>query len=268
MVVCFQHMWGGWADINILVGPPVGCNQAPQADHASSQLLVVHGASTPKITGPFRGFVPVLFSPCVLTPSEGISNRVRAGSRGSMLLVILCLSFSSLLGQSSLDLMLANLLRLPSLLFLLGGLFVPFLLHDVIQDSLCGHLLFVSKCIPHTNITHMHNFLSDTFLLGLSRGNIGIGGRRALRVKLHNNGWRQVCTNPNVHISLISPSLPGFLWYVGWKVYLHKLSGYDTTLPNPSLSQCLVCQGGWMLLDYPLHISAYCTGGRGAYPEA
>ena len=82
-------MQGGQADINILAGLPVGHKQAPQADHVSSQLLVVHGASTPKIAGPFGGFVPVLFSPHVLAPSEGISNRVGAGSRGSMLLVIL-----------------------------------------------------------------------------------------------------------------------------------------------------------------------------------
>ena len=207
----------------------------------SSQLLVVHGASTPKITGPFRGFIPVLFSPRVLAPSEGISNRVRAGSRGSMLLVILHLPFSSLLGQSPLDLTLVNLLRLPSLLFLLGGLFILFLLCDVIQDGLYSCLLFVSKHIPHMNIAHMHGVLGETFLLGLPRGSIGIGDRRVLGVKLHNNGWGQVCTNPNIHISLISPLLPGFLWYVGWKAYLRKLSGYDTTSPNPSPNQCLVC---------------------------
>ena len=189
MVVCFQHMWGGQTDINIVVGLLVGHNQAPQADHVSDQLLVVHGPSTPKIAGPFGGFVPVLFSPHVLTPSEGISNRVGAGSRGSMLPVILHLPFSSLLGQSLLDLMLVNLLRLPSLLFLLGGLFILFLLHHAIQDGLCGCLLFVSKHIPHTNITHMHGVLGDTFLLGLFRGIIGIGDRRALGVKLHNNRW-------------------------------------------------------------------------------
>ena len=158
-----------------------------------------------------------------------------------MLLVILCLLFSSLLGQSPLDLALANLPRLLSLLFLLGGLFVPFLLHDAIQDGLCGCLLFVSKHIPHTNIAHMCGVLGDRFLLGLFRGSIGIGDRRALGVELHNNGWGQVHTNLNVHISLISPSLPGFLWYVGWRAYLHKLFGYDTTSPNPSLNQCLVC---------------------------
>ena len=29
MVVCFQHMWSGQADVNILAGPLVGHNQAP-----------------------------------------------------------------------------------------------------------------------------------------------------------------------------------------------------------------------------------------------
>ena len=153
----------------------------------SSQLLMVHRASTPKITDPFGGFIPVLFSSHVLTPSEGISNRVGAGSRGSTLPVVLCLLFSSLLGQSPLDLMLANLFRLPFLLFLLGGLFIPFLLHNAIQNGLCDHLLFVSKHVPQMDITHTCGVLGDTFLLGWFRGSISIGDRRALGVKLHNN---------------------------------------------------------------------------------
>ena len=179
-------MQGGWTDIHILAGLLVGHNQASQADHVSGQLLVIHRASTPKIAGPFGGFVLVLFSPHVLTPSKGISNRVGAGSRCSTLPVILCLPFSSLLGQSPQDLMLVNLLRLLFLLLLLGSLFIPFLLHNAIQDGLCGCLLFVSKCIPHMDITHTCSVLSDTFLLGWFRGSISIGDRRALGVKLHN----------------------------------------------------------------------------------
>ena len=93
----------------------------------NSQLLVVHGASTPEIASPFGGLVFVLFSPCVLAPSERISNRIRTGSRSSLLLVIPVLMLSSLFSQPLLDFMLVSFLRLLFLLSLLGGLFVPFL---------------------------------------------------------------------------------------------------------------------------------------------
>ena len=90
----------------------------------SSQLLLVHGASTPEIASPFRGLILVLLSPCVLAPSERISNRIGTGSRSSTLLFLL---LSSLFSQPPLDFALASFLRLPFLLSLSGGFFVLFL---------------------------------------------------------------------------------------------------------------------------------------------
>ena len=175
---------------------------------------MVHGAGAPQIPSPFRGLILVLFSPHVFTPSKRISNRVGTGPGGPLLLVILLLSFSSLLGQSSLDLMLVSLFGLTFLFLPSSSLFILFLLLYAVQGSLSGHLFFVSKCIPHLDITHMCGVLSDNLPLGGSRGSLSIRDRRTLGVEFHSNGQRHICTGPNIHVSPIS-LLPCFLGCFG-----------------------------------------------------
>ena len=130
-----------------------------------------------------------------------------------------------------------NLLRLPFLLFLLGGLFTLFLLHDVIQDGLCGHLLFVSKHVPHMNITHMHSVLNDTFLLGLFRGSIGIGVRRALGPSfITMGGGKSALTSTFIY--LLSPP-PLVCWTEGLSLQAFLLCHY-LTQPQPEPMPCLL----------------------------
>ena len=100
MVVCLQYMQSRHTDVDILMGLLVGLNKAPQAYHMHGQLLMIHGAGAPQVPSPFGGLLLFLFGPCVLAPSEEISNRIRTSPRGPSLSVILLLMFRFLLGQS------------------------------------------------------------------------------------------------------------------------------------------------------------------------
>ena len=124
----------------------------------------------------------VLFSPHVLTPSEGISDGVRTSPRGPSLSIILLLLLSPLLHQSSLDLTLVGSLGLMFPFLSLGSLIILFVSFYVVQGSPSSCLFFFRGHILHPDIAHKHSLLSDSLSLRGSRGCLRVRDWRTFAV--------------------------------------------------------------------------------------
>ena len=131
IVVHLQDMRSRGTHINALTGLLIGFNQAPQADHSSSQLLVIHRGGTPEVISPFQHFILVLPGPSVLTPTQWVTDTVRTSPKGMMLSIVSLLQLSPFLGQFPLGLKPTGLLGLLLLFFLMGSLLILLLSCDV-----------------------------------------------------------------------------------------------------------------------------------------
>ena len=161
---------------------------------------MVHGAGTPQVPSPFGTLILVLFIPHVLTPSKGISDRVRTSPGGPSLPVILLLLLRPLLHQSSLGLMLVSFLGLMFLFLSLGGLLIPFLSFNLVQGGLSNCLfLFVSHSLdPH--IPHLQGPLGDSLTPRESTGHFRVRDWRTLAVQPHGDGWRDIHTGTGIRV--------------------------------------------------------------------
>ena len=162
---------------------------------------MVHGAGAPQVPSPFRGLVLVLFGSCVLTSSEGISDRVRTSLEDPSSPVILFLLLSPLLHQSSLGLTLASFVGLMLLLLSLGSLLIPFLSFNMVQvgQSSCLFFFMSHSLLPH--ITHPQGPLGDSLTSRGSRGHLRVGDWRTLVVQPHGDGQRDIHIGTGICVS-------------------------------------------------------------------
>ena len=143
--------------------------------------------------------------PLIFTPSQRVGDRVRTGSRGSVLPVILFLPSSSFClytahGVTPLDPM--ELLPFP---FLVGGLLFTFLPPYSIQGGSGSLLLFLMSCYLELHIACGKLGGRDYSSLGWPGGGLRICNRGALVVQLHCDRWGK--TGLNTSACLSSPLL-------------------------------------------------------------
>ena len=173
----------------------------------------------------------------MLTPSEGICDRVRTSPRGPSSPVILFLPLSPLLHQSLLGLTLASFVGLTLLLLSLGDLLIPFLSFDTVQGGPSSYLfVFAShSLLPH--IAHPQGPLGDSLTPRGSRGHLGVGDWRTLAVQPHGDGQRDICTGTGIHMAPHSSGLIALDEGTDWPLPMPAFTSFLASswpLPTPA----------------------------------
>ena len=127
--------------------------------------------------------------PLIFAPSQGVGDRVRTGSQGSVLPVILFLLPSPFPLHTAHGIMLPDPMELLPFLFLVGGLLFSFLPLYLIQGGSGILLLFLPSCHLESHITWCKLGGRDYGSLGWLGGGLRVGNHRALVVQLHHDCW-------------------------------------------------------------------------------
>ena len=127
--------------------------------------------------------------PLIFAPSQGVGDRVRTGSRGSALPVILFLSPSSFPLQTVHGIMLPDPAELLPLPFLVGSLFFSFLPPYLLQGGSGSLLLFFASCHLESHVALGQLRGRDYGSSGWPGGGLQVGNHRALAVQLHHDHW-------------------------------------------------------------------------------
>ena len=91
--------------------------------------------------------------------------------------------------------------ELMLLFFSSGGLFVLFLLSDLIKGGSSGLLFSLVSCNLNSHVTHLQVIQGSSHPLGGSRGRLGVSDWRALMVQLHGGGQGKISTGTGICMS-------------------------------------------------------------------
>ena len=127
--------------------------------------------------------------PLIFAPSQGVGDRVRTGSRGSVLPVILSLLLSPFPLQTSHGITPSDPVELLPLPFLVGGFFFSFLPTYLLQGGSGSLLFFFASCHLELHVTLGQLRGRDYGSLGWPGGGLRVGNCRALVVQLHRDRW-------------------------------------------------------------------------------
>ena len=127
--------------------------------------------------------------PLIFTPSQRVGDRVRTGSQGSALPVILFLSLSSLSLHTVHGIALSDPTELLPFPFPVGSFFFIFLPLYSLQGGLGSLFLFLMSCQLDSHITHGKLGGRDYSSLGWPGGGLQICNHGALVVQLHCDHW-------------------------------------------------------------------------------
>ena len=130
--------------------------------------------------------------PLIFAPSQGVSDRVRTGSQGSALPVILSCHRAPSPLHTVHGIMLPDPAELLPFLFLVSGLFFSFLPPYSLQGGLGSLLLFFVSCHFESHVTQCQLRGRDYSSPGWPGGSLRVGNHRALVVQLHHDHWGKI----------------------------------------------------------------------------
>ena len=149
--------------------------------------------------------------PLIFAPSQGVSDRIRTGSQGSVLPVILFLSPSPFPLHTAHGVMPPDPMELLPFPFLAGSLFFSFLPSYLLQGGSGSLLLFFVSCQLESHVTQCILGGRNSGSPGWPGGSLRVGNHRALAVQLHHDHWGK--TGLDTSACLSSPLLwPPYEW--------------------------------------------------------
>ena len=148
---------------------------------------------------------------------KGLVMGLGQAPEAPLLMIILFLPLSPFLHQLMPSFTLLSSSELTLLLFLYGGLFIPFLFLDPVKCGSSCLLFFLVGCNLNSHIAHQQFIRGSNCPPGWPGGCFRVSDWRALAVQMHGDGWRK--TSLGMGICMSSPLFwPPYWWQGGQTV--------------------------------------------------